>query len=200
MAHDRIVVVRGVMGRYRPCLTTNNYNPVVSHQLNMAMLFSPIPNAVQFALYAILSCVGSIFLAQRLIHRPSRKPLTARSNQGKGPGNSYSDVFPPSQRAELAKVLPSIDYKLESNVALLKAKCLKLDADYRLADPSLSIYSGFTVGEIRELGDFPDYATLSGVSLPAPAIGFNIDTAMPRPYRPFRWNYHQTMGMFDMSL
>lgn len=48
--------------------------------------------------------------------------------------------------------------------------------------------------EIEAYGDFPDYAMLSGVRLPEPYPEFNIETALARPYRPFRWSYHQTMG------
>ena len=47
--------------------------------------------------------------------------------------------------------------------------------------------------EIKALGDFPDYEALSGVPLPEPYKEFDIKTALPRPYRPFRWQYHQTM-------
>lgn len=49
--------------------------------------------------------------------------------------------------------------------------------------------------EIEGYGDFPDYASLSGVRLPNPYPEFKIEKALPRPYRPFRWSYHQTMGM-----
>lgn len=49
--------------------------------------------------------------------------------------------------------------------------------------------------EIKSFGDFPDYATLSGVRLPNVYLEFNIEKALPRPHRPFRWAYHQTMGM-----
>ncbi|TKX27327.1 hypothetical protein C1H76_0164 [Elsinoe australis] len=51
------------------------------------------------------------------------------------------------------------------------------------------------MSEIKALGDFPDYAKLSGVPLPTPYATFDIDTAKPRPYRPLRWAYHQTMSL-----
>lgn len=35
--------------------------------------------------------------------------------------------------------------------------------------------------------EFPDYFALSGIPLPAPLKYFDVDTAQPRPYRPFRW-------------
>lgn len=53
--------------------------------------------------------------------------------------------------------------------------------------------------EIETYGDFPDYATLSGVRLPDPYLEFNIEKALPRPYRPLRWSYHQTMGMLSTT-
>jgi hypothetical protein len=50
-----------------------------------------------------------------------------------------------------------------------------------------------TKEEIACYGDFPNYASLSNVPLPKPYEGFDIKMALPRPYRPFRWAYHQTM-------
>ncbi|KAF8150626.1 hypothetical protein B0H34DRAFT_784890 [Crassisporium funariophilum] len=40
-----------------------------------------------------------------------------------------------------------------------------------------------------------DYFELSGVLPPVPLLDFDIDQARPRPYRPFRWQYHQTMSL-----
>ncbi|KAG6906124.1 hypothetical protein DXG01_015798 [Tephrocybe rancida] len=45
----------------------------------------------------------------------------------------------------------------------------------------------------------PDYATLSGVPAPKPLKGFDIDSAKARPYRPFRWEYHQNMALSKME-
>ncbi|KAG6827720.1 hypothetical protein H0H92_010657 [Tricholoma furcatifolium] len=44
-------------------------------------------------------------------------------------------------------------------------------------------------------GALADYARLSGVRLPRPLLDFNIKLAKARPYRPFRWDYHQTMAL-----
>ncbi|KAG5340144.1 hypothetical protein E4T56_gene19449 [Termitomyces sp. T112] len=41
----------------------------------------------------------------------------------------------------------------------------------------------------------PDYPQLSGVPLPKPLWDFDVRTAKARPYRPFRWDYHQTMSL-----
>jgi len=48
--------------------------------------------------------------------------------------------------------------------------------------------------------EFPDYSALSGVPLPGPLKDFDVDKAKPRPYRPFRWNYIQNMGMSSAVL
>lgn len=40
---------------------------------------------------------------------------------------------------------------------------------------------------------YPDYFRLTGVPSPRPLLDFNVDQAKPRPYRPFRWEYHQHM-------
>jgi hypothetical protein len=58
----------------------------------------------------------------------------------------------------------------------------------------------FSKAEIETLRDFPDYATLSGVPLPQAYEEFKIEEAQPRPYRPFRWAYHQTMCKCIMLL
>lgn len=44
--------------------------------------------------------------------------------------------------------------------------------------------------------EFTDYFELTGVPPPTPLPDFDIDNALPRPYRPFRWKYHQTMCMW----
>lgn len=45
-----------------------------------------------------------------------------------------------------------------------------------------------------------NYFELSGVPRPKPIRNFNVRDAKPRPYRPFRWPYHQTMGTFQLFL
>ncbi|KAJ7632220.1 hypothetical protein FB45DRAFT_746378 [Roridomyces roridus] len=46
----------------------------------------------------------------------------------------------------------------------------------------------------------PDYFTLTGVRRPKPVPSdFDIDKAKARPYRPFRWEYHQTMSLKSMD-
>ncbi|KAL3467630.1 hypothetical protein BJX64DRAFT_283551 [Aspergillus heterothallicus] len=59
--------------------------------------------------------------------------------------------------------------------------------------------TGFSIADIEALGRFPDYSILSGVPHPTPCPNFDIRTASYRPYRPFRWVYHQTMSLSKME-
>ncbi|KAF4471377.1 hypothetical protein FALBO_1717 [Fusarium albosuccineum] len=105
----------------------------------------------------------------------------------------YASVFPPSQRATAFGHGAIVD--LSSG----KRHVLELSENYKHASPLSYVFSGFSVQDILSLGDFPDYARLSGVPLPSPLPNFNIATAKPRPYRPFRWVYHQTMSFKRMD-
>ncbi|TFK42756.1 hypothetical protein BDQ12DRAFT_676759 [Crucibulum laeve] len=44
-----------------------------------------------------------------------------------------------------------------------------------------------------------NYFAATGVRPPTPLPKFNIESAKPRPYRPFRWGYHQTMSLSPME-
>ncbi|KAJ3741902.1 hypothetical protein DFH05DRAFT_262291 [Lentinula detonsa] len=44
-----------------------------------------------------------------------------------------------------------------------------------------------------------DYFRISGVPPPNPLPDFDVDKAKARPYRPFRWTYHQTMSLKKME-
>ncbi|ESK85968.1 hypothetical protein Moror_9469 [Moniliophthora roreri MCA 2997] len=46
---------------------------------------------------------------------------------------------------------------------------------------------------------YVDYFELTGVPPPKPLPDFDIDKAKPRPYRPFRWVYHQHMSLKKME-
>ena len=73
---------------------------------------------------------------------------------------------------------------------------LPMTQNYETAEDGLYTSMGISVKEVKEMGDLPDYSALSGVPLPNAYEEFAIEKALPRPYRPFRWNYHQTMCMF----
>lgn len=155
--------------------------------------------------------VGRLRLRRR---RPSsaETPPRSLSPEKRVPSNSvpksneYVTAFPPSQRdvlRELAQSMPSGQRKqlgdLKFDQSMFEESLLGFEEDFRTADPSKYCYSGFSVKEIKALGDFPSYAALSGVPLPDVYIEFDIDTAQARPYRPFRWAYHQTMSLTKME-
>lgn len=112
----------------------------------------------------------------------------------------YRDVFPPSCRETLVKVAEKLPPARRQAVraghidqAEFRKDLMPMHANYRECGPSTFTPTGISVEEINALQDFPDYAELSGVPLPTPYEEFRIETALPRPYRPFRWVYHQTM-------
>lgn len=112
----------------------------------------------------------------------------------------YSDTYPPSRRKALADLPPGA---LRGNGKSAK-ELAQVPPDYGKRLPSEEAWdtdeladhvtaTGFSVEEIKRLGDFPDYAVLSGIPLPDEYKGFDIAKAKPRPFRPLRWAYHQTM-------
>jgi hypothetical protein len=113
----------------------------------------------------------------------------------------YITVFPPSRRCvfpELAEKAvdakskiptgtePSPEFLMKNILPTTRSYCL--DNDVPKYTPT-----GFSTAEINAMGDFPAYDILSGVPLPEPYENFDPAKALPRPYRPFRWAYHQTM-------
>lgn len=92
----------------------------------------------------------------------------------------------------MASKIPKTASEKASEEDILK-NILPVAQNYETAEGNLFTPMGFSVNEIKEMGDFPDYAALSGVPLPNAYEAFDISKALPRPYRPFRWNYHQTM-------
>ena len=135
----------------------------------------------------------------------SQTPPRSLSPEKRVPDNTqppveYNKVFPPSQRETISKVAESYASPIkeqlqggELNDVEFRKNIMPLEADYREGGPSNYTPTGFSLAEVRALGDFPDYAELSGVPLPSPYKEFRIETAVARPYRPFRWAYHQTM-------
>lgn len=111
----------------------------------------------------------------------------------------YRDVFPPSRRFTLETVAPELFKKnpkpstLDSASEETGRQSVPIDVAFEHADPKAYTPCEFSAEEIKALGDFPDYSTLSGVPLPKAYAEFDIKKALPRPYRPFRWAYHQTM-------
>ena len=133
---------------------------------------------------------------------PPRSLSPQKKNSGNAPPKSkeYLSTFPPSVRGALVKVAQEMPaYQRDKLGDIDTAR----ELDPRSLIPFTTIYSncdvskytatGLSIKEIKALGDFPNYAELSGVPLPSPYHEFDIDKARARPYRPFRWKYHQTM-------
>ncbi|KAH5398379.1 hypothetical protein HBI67_215200 [Parastagonospora nodorum] len=117
---------------------------------------------------------------------------------------NYADTFPPSRRHFLEELngFPSSEKSLDESTSTqpdLSGNMVPMETSYLDADDSLYMPCGLSVKEIKALGDFPDYSTLSGVPLPKPYPEFDLKKALPRPYRPFRWAYHQTMSLTKME-
>ncbi len=113
----------------------------------------------------------------------------------------YVTAFPPSRRCvlqELAEKAVEVQSKIppgvEPSPEFLVKNILPTTRAYSL-DNETPKYTptGFSTAEIKAMGDFPAYDILSGVPLPEPYENFDPAKALPRPYRPFRWAYHQTM-------
>ncbi|KAI4142871.1 MAG: hypothetical protein L6R39_004786, partial [Caloplaca ligustica] len=125
------------------------------------------------------------------------------------PSSEYKEIFPPWRRHALASAAASFsptkgDLPARINDIpdpLFRQGLIPFAADYRTCENASSTYTpmGISLAEVAALGDFPDYAELSGVPLPAPYSDFKIESALPRPYRPFRWAYHQTMSLTKLE-
>jgi hypothetical protein len=111
----------------------------------------------------------------------------------------YREVYPPSRRFTLETVAPELFKKnpkpstLDSASEEKGRQSVPFDIAFENANPQAYTPCEFSAAEIKALGDFPDYSTLSGVPLPKAYPEFDIAKALPRPYRPLRWAYHQTM-------
>ena len=135
----------------------------------------------------------------------SKTPPRSLSPEKKVPNNGpapvdYKDVFPPSSRETLAKAAETLSPSQKKQLlgrtvdeAEFKKNLIPFTTDYRECGPSTYTANEISVEEIKALDDFPNYAELSGVSLPEAYKEFKIETAVARPYRPLRWAYHQTM-------
>jgi hypothetical protein len=112
----------------------------------------------------------------------------------------YMYSFPPSRRDALAtamSVMPHFEgdkrVEIDTEKTMNADMMIPFESSYTDVDDTKYTPTGFSVGEVKSLGNFPDYAELSGVPLPRPYLNFNLEQALPRPYRPLRWSYHQTM-------
>ena len=118
------------------------------------------------------------------------------------PPAEYKDIFPPSSREGLLKLAESFPTSQKNRIGIREVEqeeftknVIPFEADYRECGPSTYTPMEISMVEVKALGDFPDYSKLSGIPLPEAYEDFEIEKALPRPYRPFRWAYHQTMCM-----
>lgn len=151
------------------------------------ILVSLLVSVVGYGLYLIIhrKKAAYIFNWQEYLHAPTTtRPLSNSFI------SNHALCFPPSCRHMLPDT--TTDF-----VTDLREQHTKLLPDKQRIDPfehrNHFTPTGVTLREIHHLGDFPDYASLSGVPLPEAYPEFDIAKAAARPYRPFRWAYHQTM-------
>lgn len=129
----------------------------------------------------------------------SRTPPRSFSPQKRKTQNvselNYSTTYPPSRRSTLIGAdIPSTPTEaVAASRPDWTKRIIPTEASYLEAADDMYTPCEFSIEEIKALGAFPDYASLSGVPLPKPYDDFDIKKALPRPYRPFRWAYHQTM-------
>lgn len=122
----------------------------------------------------------------------------------------HTSVFPPSRRwvlPLLAEFAASPQQQqalsgLEPSKDVVQAEQLSRTESFRSIIETASpkyLPNGFSTVEVQALGDFPAYDILSGVRLPKAYKDFDPLKALARPYRPFRWAYHQTMSLTKME-
>ncbi|CZT03548.1 hypothetical protein WAI453_012276 [Rhynchosporium graminicola] len=133
---------------------------------------------------------------------PPRSILPSKKSAGPD-APDFFNAFPPSRRCalpELAKTLPAhsaqIFQSTEPSGDFLGKHALPISQTYSLESKTPQYTpTGFSTTEIKAMGDFPAYDILSGVPLPQAYENFDATKALPRPYRPLRWKYHQTMSL-----
>ncbi|KAJ3536103.1 hypothetical protein NM208_g6862 [Fusarium decemcellulare] len=128
--------------------------------------------------------------------------LFKRDSKRQAPAVSYVAVFPPSPRDAImprndssAVAVQRVLGSSSPTVQALKGSQLPTTRKQDLNKDGQYTPTGFSTAEIRALGRFPDYSVLSGVPHPKPCPDFDIKRAVFRPFRPFRWAYHQTMSL-----
>lgn len=151
---------------------------------------------VFIAVAAACLAIGNSTLVNRLgLHTRKIPVITGASDKKSKEGSKstpYKHILPPQRRQALGGLTKGKPQPVDNDHIL--NNLVPMVMAYRSCQENLYTPTGISMKEIiRDLKDFPDYTALSGLSLPQPYHEFNINTALPRPYRPFRWPYHQTM-------
>jgi hypothetical protein len=158
------------------------------------ILFTRTGVVPQAACVVILAFLGLVF------HLTRRKgALCVKDATAAVENCPWIFQFPPSRRHTLAglelKGSAGPDDHVPPEVLRKCAVPSTRTADWDRDD--LYTPTGFSTQDIRALGRFPDYSTLTGVRYPEPyGPQFDIKKATFRPFRPFRWTYHQTMAHY----
>ncbi|KAK0671354.1 hypothetical protein QBC41DRAFT_316023 [Cercophora samala] len=115
-------------------------------------------------------------------------------------------TFPPSRRHVLSSFPVqfekfSVADQADISPQVLQGRALTTTRKADLSVDNFYTPTGFSTQEIRSLvGHFPDYANLSGVPNPQPVpSSWDINKAIFRPFRPFRWNYTQNMALMKYN-
>lgn len=150
-----------------------------------------------FPLAAFALAVVIVGLVLRLLRRrPSSSTKTISSR--KLEKHPWLLQFPPSRRHTLADLKLNKDSPgphLTPSPDILYKHALPSTRTANWDQKNLFTPTGFSTEDIRALGRFPDYSVLTGTRYPQPyGAHFDINKAIFRPFRPFRWTYHQTMG------
>lgn len=136
---------------------------------------------------------SSVVNRVRLYHKIST--TTGISHSVKNPEVSkstpYKHILPPQRRQALSELTTDKVQPVDEDDVL--EKLMPMTLAYNVCQENMYTPTGISAQELRELKDFPDYTVLSGLPSPQPYHEFDINTALPRQYRPFRWLYHQTM-------
>lgn len=157
-----------------------------------AAFFSPayVLSGVAVLLLATAVIVG--FVARQKQIKPARPTAPSIKQQ-----QTYVLDFPPSRQHTIASF--PVAQKVARSAGppspeILRRQALPTTRAADLNKDNQYTPTGFSTQEIRALGRFPDYSILTGVPHPKPCgPEFDINKAIFRPFRPFRWGYHQTM-------
>lgn len=151
-----------------------------------------LPHAACVFLFALLGLAFHLARRKSVLHS---KGVTVTADK-----HPWALQFPPSRRHTLAALklkgstgpYSTLPPEVLSQRAIPSATTPDWDQD------DLYTPTGFSTQDIRALGRFPDYSVLTGVRYPKPyGSQFDINKAIFRPFRPFRWSYHQTMGKLN---
>ncbi|KAK4444233.1 hypothetical protein QBC34DRAFT_360645 [Podospora aff. communis PSN243] len=150
---------------------------------------------------ALVAVIGVLLAVSLLALRPLIGRRRAKSSEvAQSPPHVLQ--FPPSRRHVLAS-LSGFEKSAKINEippATLKSRALPTTTAADINKDDQYTPTGFSTQEIRALGRFPDYSLLSGVRPPVPCdAAWDISKAVFRPYRPFRWKYHQHMALMKFE-